>query len=736
MRLARKTLLRPRVGTFRVNTAPLLCKHLHTVSKTTTVTSLRAPTLITSSCTTTTAPSRHLSTSSSVEEQTECASCNTSFHTEDRDQPGFFVEPKKVNIKQETDRFNSLIDNMSAENLEFLAREQNLVSNDEPFDVFEAKKYYTQKVKLKGEGPRVCLRCHELQRNNIDERVPFVNQVREAYELKEDIRKYNQEILDMISAEADTATVFLTCSIHDFPANVPIFLRKRRNLKLILTKAEGVIYVPQINSVNVQLWAAAQMQSLGFKMSADNVHFFSAEHDKSGGHHQFSMYDLQHEKNAFIVGYPNTGKTSLFNVLTEAKFSKDANELRYALPKNRRELKKWKNTSWHPEQTLMPCTRKMGMGRITDMPAFKRANSPWSLVDPTNNSYLTDKMILTDNARKFAGSDIHIKRNQVALVSGLFGVETTPDSELLVWTSIPGKNCLAKHTNAAKANFVCRKGKDHGRAQYNLLDMGKEDLPQLAELGTVSFDKEDGVGVEVAFEGAGFARIKRTGSKEHGSPKAVIWGFPGQVFAFRQPLCEIMLNNDMTVKGFFGLKDPNWKSNRQPMFNYKVDFQPTGNVEQLGGSESNMYRVKEGAFTQFSQEQLMRAKRVDPKTAKAFKVQQELKLKNRSRAPDGDEFLSPDDLEIMDKANERIRQKKGTSKKGDKKAQGLIWTKVGSSKNIKSWKWLTPEEAEKHAHNQDPNCMWFKQKHGDQTFEEVIAKYKKRGNRLNGGGRR
>lgn len=143
----------------------------------------------------------------------------------------------------------------------------------------------------------------------------------------------------MISAEADTATVFLTCSIHDFPANVPIFLRKRRNLKLILTKAEGVIYVPQINSVNVQLWAAAQMQSLGFKMSADNVHFFSAEHDKSGGHHQFSMYDLQHEKNAFIVGYPNTGKTSLFNVLTEAKFSKDANELRYALPKNRRELK-------------------------------------------------------------------------------------------------------------------------------------------------------------------------------------------------------------------------------------------------------------------------------------------------------------------------------------------------------------------------------------------------------------
>ncbi|KAG5361542.1 hypothetical protein CJU90_2929 [Yarrowia sp. C11] len=616
---------------------------------------------------------------------------------------------------------------MSAENLEFLAREQNLVSKDEPFDVFEAKQNYTQKVKLAGEGPRVCLRCHEMRLNNADERVPYVNSMSEAHNLKEDVRQYNQEILDVISTEADTATVYLTCSIHEFPANVPVFLRKRRNLKLVLTKAEGVVYVPQVNSVNVQMWAAAQMQSLGFKMAAENVHFFSAEHDKSGGLHQFSMYDLQRGKNVYIVGFPNTGKTSLFNVLTEGKFSKEANDLRYSLPKDRRVLQKWKNTSWHPEQTLKPCTKKTPFGKITDMPAFKRANSPWNLVNPTNNSYLTDKMILTDNARKFAGVDVHIKRNQVALVSGLFGVESTPASELLVWTSIPGKMGLAKHTNAAKANIVCQKGQGHDRAQYNLLDMGKKDLPELVELGTVTFDQDDGVGVEVAFEGAGFARIKRTGAKEN-KPKAVIWGFPGQVFAFRQPLCELMLNNEATVKGFFGLKDPNWKHNRRPIFNYKIDFEPTRNVDQIGGSDSYLYRVKEGSQAHFSPEQLMRAKRADPQKTQAFKLERKLKLNNRPRPADGeDSFLTPEDLETMDEAREKIRAKKGTSKKGDKKKQGLIWTKVGSSKNIKSWKWLTPTEAIKHAHKQDPDCMWFKQKHGDKTFHQVIEENLRRG---------
>lgn len=736
--------MRPKVGVFRTQTSPLLCKHLHTVSKTpgtavfpplkpTQTQTQLFPLRRTQTCFSSSFSIRHQSTQV---EQTSCASCNTPFHTRDKTEPGYFVEPKKIDPKKDTDRFNALIDSMSAENLEFLAREQNLVTQDEPFDVSEARKNYTQKVKLAEEGPRVCLRCHELRLNNVDERVPYINRMGEAHELKEEVRKYNQEILDLISAQAESATVFLTCSIHDFPANVPVFLRKRRNLKLILTKAEGVVYVPQINSVNVQMWAAAQMQTLGYKMAADNVHFFSAEHDKTGGgYHQFSMYDLQREKNAIIVGYPNTGKTSLFNVLTESanKFSKEANDLRYALPKDRRVLKKWRNTSWHPEQTLEPCTRKTGFGKITDMPSFKRANSPWNLVNPQNNSYITDKQILTENARKFGGVDVHIKRNQVALVSGLFGVETTPESELLVWTSLPGKSGLAKHTNAAKASVVCQKGPDHDRAQYNLLDMGKKDLPQLVELGTVTFSKDDGVGIEVAFEGAGYARIKRTGAKDLGTPKAVIWGFPGQVFALRQPLCEIMLNNETTVKGFFGLKDPNWKTNRRPVFNYKIDFEPTKNVEQQGGAESNLYRVKEGAYTVFSDEQLLRAKRADPQKTKAFMVEKKLKLNNRPRPEVGagetgtDEFLTPEDLETMDEAKNRMRQKRGTSKKGDKKKQGLLWTKVGSSKNIKSWKWLTPEEAMKHAHNQDPECMWFKQKHGGKTFQEVMEKYKRTG---------
>lgn len=726
MRLARRTLLRPKVGVFRPQTAPLLCKHLHTVSKTATAVPLRTHTC--SALTHTTPTIRHLSTKTPpVEEQTDCASCNTPFQIKDQDQPGYYVEPKKGDPKRDTDRFNALIENMTAENLEFLAREQNLVTQDDPFDASEARKNYTEKVKLAGEGPRVCLRCHELRLNNIDERVPYTNRMGEAYGLKEDVRKYNQEILDMISAEADSATVFLTCSIHDFPANVPVFLRKRRNLKLILTKAEGVVYVPQINSVNVQMWAAAQMQTLGYKMAAENVHFFSAEHDKTGGHHQFSMYDLTREQNAIIVGYPNTGKTSLFNVLTEGRFSKDANDLRFSLPKDRRVLQKWRNTSWHPEQTLVPCTRRTAVGKITDMPAFKRANSPWGLVNPANNSYITDKMILTENARKFGGVDIHIKRSQIALVSGLFGVETTPESELIVWTSLPGKDGLAKHTNAAKASNVCQKGKNHDRAQYNLLDMGKKDLPPLVELGTVTLNKEDGVGVEVAFEGAGFARIKRTGTKNLGEPKAVLWGFPGQVFALRQPLCEIMLNNETTVKGFFGLKDPNWRANRRPIFNYKIDFEPSKNVEQQGGEDSNMYRVKEGSYTVFSDEQMMRAKRLDPKRTKALLERKKLNERSSSQSEGGDEYLTSDDLVAMDAAVPKTKKMTGFSKKGDKQKQGLLWIKVGTSKNIKSWKWLTPEEAKKHAHNQDPDCMWFKQKHGGRTFQEVMDKYDRTG---------
>ncbi|KAG5354731.1 hypothetical protein CJU89_6519 [Yarrowia sp. B02] len=716
MRLARRTVLRPKLGAFRPQTALLLCKHLHTTKTAPTTAPLR---------TTFTTPIRHHSTK--TEEQTNCASCNIPFQITDESQPGFFVPPKKIEVKKDTDRFNALIENMSAENLEFLAREQNLVSHNEPFDVSEARKNYTEKVKLSGEAPRVCQRCHDVRHNTIDERVPYVLEKAKVREIDEDTRSYNQAILDTLTAEADTATVFLTCSIHEFPANVPVFLRKRRNLKLVLTKAEGVIYVPQVNSVNIQMWAAAQMQSLGFKMAAEDVHFFSAERDKSGGHHQFSMYDLQREKNAFIVGYPNSGKTSLFNILTEEKFSKEANDLRYALPKDSRVLKKWNNVSWHPEHTLEPCTRKTVGGKITDMPAFKRVNSPWGLVDPARNSYLTDKMLLTENARKFAGSEVHLKRNQVAYISGLFGVESHPDVELLVWTSIPGKLSLAKHTNAAKAHMISQAGPKHERAQWNLLDSGRPNMPPLTELGTATFDQDDGIGLEVAFEGAGFARIKRTGRKDQGKPTATIWGFPGQVFAFRQPLCEIMMNNEATVKGFFGLKDPNWKHNRRPIFNYKVDFEPTANVEQLGGPDSLTYRVKDDAHTQFSQDQLLRAKRADPRKTAAHKVERELKLNNRPRPAEGDEFLTVEDLEVMDAAKDKIRAKQGTSTKKLKKKKDLIWTKVGSSKNIKSWKWLTPEDAKKYAHNQDPDCKWFKQKHKGRTFQEVMGIWEETG---------
>lgn len=594
--------------------------------------------------------------------QTHCASCNTGFHQDTAGTPGFFVEPKKTSVKTDNDRFNSLINNMSDETLEFLAREQNIVTGDAPFDVREAKKGYTEKLKSSSGGPRVCLRCHELRQNSVDERPVFISQRKEALAAEEEARIYNQEILDQISAEPDS-TVFLTCSIHEFPANVPVFLRKRRNLRLILTKAEGVVYVPQVNSVNVQLWAAAQMQQLGFKLSAEEVHFFSAEHDRAGGYHQFSLHELQRAKNAFIVGYANSGKTSLWNVLKELQTSREASELRSALAKPKRRLAKWKNTSWHPEHTLQPAVNKTPWGKLFDMPAFKRVNSPWGLIKPANNSYVTDKQLLTENGRKFGGNDAHIKKNQVALSSGLFGVETSPGSaELMVWTSLPGQYGLAKHTNVAKAAQVMTQSETHPRAEHNLFEMGNKTLPQLVELGSVEFDNNDGLGLEVAFEGAGFARIKRTGSKLL-TPRATLWGFPGQVFAFRQPLCEIMLNNQETVKGYFGLRDPNWQSNRRPDPNYKVDFTPArGNLQHLGGY---MYRVKEGSLSVYpepSRHSDYSESAVQKSSTKGKKSPSQVKKTSTPTEIEGDDFLTVDDLQVMDTAEKTKKQGSSPSK--------------------------------------------------------------------------
>lgn len=707
MRLARRRVLRPKLGVPGLRIVGLLSRHIHT--PVTTATSLRKPLTHIFPITV-----RHQSTTTPPPDTT-CESCNTPFQTRDVSEPGYFVEPKVDRYKKD-DHFNELIGSMSEENLEFLAREQNLVSRDEPFDAAAAKLNYTEKLKVTPDSPRLCVRCHDLRGNKIDERPIIVKDVSEAYKLKEEVYRYNQDLLDQISAEP--ATIFLACSIHEFPANVPVFLKKKRNLKLVLTKAEGVVHVPQINSVNVQMWAAAQMQKLGFKMAAENVHFFSAEYDKTGGHNQFSMHTLQHEANAVIVGFPNVGKTSLFNVLQETTFSKDQEELRYALGEGQRALQKWRNVSWHPEHTLLPKTVKTRFGKLTDMPPFRRANSPWGLIKPEMNSILTDKMVLTEDGRKFAGQDCHIKKSQVALSSGLVCVEGTDQSELLVWTSIPGNAAIKRHTNAAKVNMMSKKFTSHGKALFTMFDKHRENMPQLVELGTATFDKDDGVGLEVAFEGAGFVRIKRTGAKG-GKPTAIIWGFPGQVFAFRQPLCEIMLNNDTTVKGFFGLKDPNWRRNRLPRFDYNLDFKPTSNVEALG--EGGMvYRVKEGAYTEFSKEQLLRADRKLYQKERAHRVERGLKLNNRERPVDGDEYITEADLEDMNKAREKISAKHGTSKKGKDKKKELVWTKVGTSKNIKSWKWLEPEEAQRFADRQDPECMWHKQKYKDKTFQQVI----------------